>query len=426
MESCLLVQKNLNGRAKFISIKVDGDTVSREWGIVGGKTQTTSNTYDFINKGKANQLDPIMSAKADYDRIIATKTKEGYMITESLEMKIDLNANSVMNFKDLPTQFCCSKPNTSIAEKKADALIKKGLGKFFIKANGMCHFILVTPEKKIKIYTRRMDDHTTKYPAIVEAAEILDMPPNTLLITEFIVDPVYKLPHMAGFKAIAKISRSDTVKGKVKEDVSQTLKLQEQYPIKAMVFNVLYWDSEDLTSKPYKTILEHFIYPLCLMEVPQDGFIVPTLVSLNSYAAAMAWAEENRKEYEGLVLWELDKNAEITYSGKPNRRACYKVKAFQEDDVIAYGYLEGDGDKQGLIGALQIGKYDEQGNIVPMGKCGSGLTDEMCDPALWEFPCVIEIRYDQRFPTGSYQFPRFSKIHSEKVPSEVVVDEDGM
>jgi ATP-dependent DNA ligase len=124
----------------------------------------------------------------------------------------------------------------------------------------------------------------------------------------------------------------------------------------------------------------------------------------------------------------MEENAEITYNGKPSRRACYKLKATREDDVVAYGWEEGSGAKQGKVGSLLIGKYNSEGKIVPLGKVGSGLKIKQgeCEIDYWEFPCVIEIEYEQRFPTGSYQFPRFSKKHGEKVPSEVILDQNGM
>ena len=259
METCLLAQKNSNNRVKFIKIVVDGDTVAREWGILDGKVQSTSNTYDYINKGKANELNPSMAAKADYDRIIATKTKEGYVIVNDLKSNVDIGNNDKMDFENLPTQFCCSKPNTSITERKADSLLKSGLGKCFVKENGLCHFVLITPEKKVKIYTRRMDEHTIKYPYIVECIEKLDLPANSLLITEFIIDASLKIPHMEGFKLMSKISRTNTVKGKVKEDVSEAIALQDKYPVKAMLFYILYLDGECFTSVSYDQVLK-FIY----------------------------------------------------------------------------------------------------------------------------------------------------------------------
>jgi len=423
MQNITLVQKNTNGRVKFIQLELEGDTVSRTWGLVDGKTQQTSNTYDFINKGKANQLDPVQAAKEDYERIIQTKTKEGYLVTDALDTLPKLG-DDVMDFDELPVQFCCSKPNTKILDKKANLLIKNKNSKYMLKYNGLCSYILITPKREVKIYTRRIDDFTSKFPSIVEAVKKLNLPANTLLVTEFVIDPDLNIPHMEAFKLMSSISRSDTLKGKVKEDVTHTLFLQEEHPVKAVVFNVLFYDSKNLTNEPYSVILNDY-FPMFGPNNPiQDKLITPFSMEFNTHEDAILWAEENKLQYEGLVLWEMDANAEITFNGKPSRRACYKVKASQDDDVVAYGFNEGTGDHQGKIGSLKIGKYDSDGNLVDLGKCGSGIADDMCDPILWTFPCVVEIKYDQRFPTGKYQFPRFSCVHLEKVPTDIILDDD--
>ena len=74
MQQCILVQKNSSGRVKYIILTQNLDVVDRVWGLIDGKFQETSNTYDYINKGKANQLNPEQAAEADFDRIIQTKT----------------------------------------------------------------------------------------------------------------------------------------------------------------------------------------------------------------------------------------------------------------------------------------------------------------------------------------------------------------
>ncbi len=70
---------------------------------------------------------------------------------------------------------------------------------------------------------------------------------------------------------------------------------------------------------------------------------------------------------------------------------------------------------------------DLEGEMVPMGRVGSGIKIKQgeCELEFWPFPCVIQISFDQRFPTGAYQFPRFDKKHEDKIPSDIVVDKDG-
>lgn len=426
VQEIILVQLHSGGRVKFIILKCVGDIVYREWGLIDGKTQTTSNKYDYINKGKANELNPVQAADADYNRLIDTKLKEGYIVVDSLD-NIPKLAPPDMDFDNLPVQFCCSKPNISITEKKCKDLIAAGDAGFFIKENGSCHYALITSGGNVKIYTRRMDDCTVKYPRLVEAIQGVGFIPKTLLALELCVDQTEEFnTHISRFKRFQRISKSDVVAGKVKDDITKTLQLQEETPVFGLLFNILFLDGQDYTTRPYRYIIK-MLKEAASMDVT-NTIRAPKEIELSSYSEAMAWAKNRLNTVEGLVLWEMSKNAEITYNGKPNRRACYKIKAVREDDVIAYDWLEGTGAKQGKVGSLLIGKYNKElTEIVPMGRVGSGLKIKQgeCEVDYWDFPCVVEIQYAQRFETGHYQFPSFIKKHEDKSPEDVVVDEDG-
>ncbi len=424
MEKIILVQKNIHGRVKFIILTLEDAVVSREWGLIDGKTQTTSNTYDFINKNKTNELSPSEAALDDFNRLTIKKKKEGYIEVEYLDKLPDLEASN-MNLDNLPVQFCCSKPHTKITKKTLDKLIAKNLVRFFIKENGLCHFVLITSKNEVKIYSRRIDDHTRKYPKLVKAFDNLKLPAGTLIAIELVVDDsIYKM-HMERFQRVSSISKSDVLNGQVQESIEKTLALQEETPVVAMIFNILYLKGIDNTTTSYDLNIE---LAQDIESYDTSGFIkTPREISFSSYDEAYVWVKNNKLTIEGLVVWNKEENAEITYNGKPNRRACYKLKAVAEDDVVAYDWLEGSGSKQGKIGSLLIGKYNSEGELIPLGKVGSGLKPKQgdCEVENWIFPCVIEIEYEQRFPTGKYQFPRFSKKHEDKIPSDILLDERG-
>lgn len=424
MQQCILVQRNSSGRVKYIILNQDLDVVDREWGLVDGKSQQTSNTYDFINKGKANQLDPEQTAITDFERIIQTKTKEGYIITDSLDNLPDLDSNEI-NFDDLPVEFSCSKPNVKISDKKLNVLIKNGKIKLDRKYNGLCHFIAINSVGDVRVYTRRIDDHTAKYPDLVKSVRKQFFPPNTLLIGELVVDPNLNIPHMTGFKLISQISKSNTVKGKLKDDLTKSFNYQKEHKVRCAIFNILYYHGNPVWQEPYEYIVENYISKLPLVH-DDDVIFQPEVSNSNSASEIRNRAKEIIDLTEGFVAWDLDQSVEVTFNGKPKRRACYKIKASRDDDVVAYGWREGTGDHQGQIGSLLIGKFDKDGAFVDLGRVGSGLEDKECNPDNWEFPCVIEIKYDQRFPTGKYQFPRFTKIHEDKFPEDIIIDENGM
>jgi ATP-dependent DNA ligase len=424
MQQCILVQENSSGRVKYIILTQNEDVVDRVWGLIDGKFQETSNTYDYINEGKANQLNPEQAAVSDYNRIIQTKTKEGYIITDSLDNLPDLDDNQ-MNFDSLPVEFCCSKPNTKIEDKKLNVLIKNDKVKIDRKYNGLCHFVSINSIGNVKIYTRRIDDHTAKYPDLVKSIKKQNFPPNTLLIGELVVDPILNIPHLEGFKLISQISKSNTVKGKLKDDLTKSFDYQKKHKVRYAIFNILFYDDVPVWQKSYGYIVEKYISKFPTVH-DNDVIFQPETLNFDSAIETRKRAKEIIDLTEGFVAWDLDQSVEVTFNGKPKRRACYKIKASRDDDVIAYSWKEGAGDHQGQIGSLLIGKFDEDGDFIDLGRVGSGLEDKECDPDNWEFPCVIEIKYDNRFPTGKYQFPRFTKVHEDKFPEDIIVDKNGM
>jgi len=427
MQIITLAQLNKHGRTKYITLTLNGDTLDREWGLMEGKTQTTSHTYKTINQGKANELTPEQAAEADYNRVIQTKTKEGYTEWDlsqkaATPLKADHEALSGMDFNSIPTEFCCSKPIAKPNQKKIDKALAKNKAWVEVKYNGLCHYVLCTPGGKIKLYTRRMDDHTAKYPALVkQLEEDKVLHPCSIAIGELCADPLLGLPHMEAFKVACEIARVDTLEGKLKEDQTEALRRQEATPMKLAIFGLLYEGRKPVTQTAGE-VYQNFISKLPHLDATKIYF-KPILIGMNSLKEAqeLLTLEVNIHQFEGAVVWMSDESLEVTFNGKPLRRAAYKVKVEKEDDVIAYAWEEGKGDQQGKIGALKIGKLNDNGEMQDLGKVGSGLTDAERDPALWTFPQVIEITYNEVFPTGKYQFPRFSKKHEDKLPEDCTV-----
>jgi len=406
-----LEQPSSTGRTKFIELTLEPPTLHREWGLVGGKTQKTSHTYDYVNKGKSNELTPEEASIERFDRLVAKKQKEGYRTPDQVSESEQVKG---LDFTYLPTEFCCSKP----IQKLAPAKIDKGRCKFFMKYNGLCHYILIDKDCEVRIYTRRMDDHTAKYPDIVEDVKKKNFPAGTVLISELTVPVCLEskqyLTHMESFKRISEIAKKDTLEGKLKEDQTESLRRQERHPVYAVVFGVLYYDGKPIWEthtydEMYKTYIQDLVGRLT----------APEPMPFTTLDEAQAFLKDTGDRYEGLVAWMLDEKMEVSFNGKPKRRAAYKVKVSKEMDVIAYDWVEGKGDRQGVIGALKIGEYLPDGTWKDLGTVGSGIEDADAEPSLWEFPCVIEVKYDNRFPTGKFQFPRFVKVHEDKTVKDL-------
>jgi len=435
-----MIETKLVQRNKYIVLELDNRTLTTRWGKIGGKEQKTSHTYDAINVGKKNELSPGDAAYADYFRKRTKKEREGYIRVSKIVEQVA--AEEKLNFNSPQTSFTLSKPVTKISDKALQKLIDSDNAVFGEKENGMCHWVIIDSKSKVKIFTRRMNDHTSKYPGIVKAFENVMAHPDLakefpkaqssyMSRSAFAVELVVgNSNHHTGFRLLQEISKSNTLKGECKEDQSKALSLQKVNTVRACVFACLYagtfpvWKTNCRTS--LKTVDEMF--PL---KSEGETLFKPVELEFDTVAEVKQYIKDQEERLEGLVVWDKTKAMEVTFNGKPRRRAAYKIKVPREGDVIAYGWTEGTGDHQDNIGALQIGRirstpsgkviYDQ--NLLDYGRCGSGISDELMNPDLWEFPCVIEIEYEYHEPTGKFKFPRFSKVHEDKQIWECVAEE---
>lgn len=414
----ILIKKRQDGKPQFLQLDLKGSVLKREYGIVGGAVHGTSHKYEGVNIGKSNEKSPEVVAEEDYHRLIKTKTQEGYEITENLENTSVLDQSTFFTLDSIPESFCISKPKQTISISKIDQVLETGKGKFFVKYNGIGHYILIKPTGEIVIYTRRWCDHTKKYPEIVTAVAQQGWPNGTLIYSEFCIDPTLKIPHMTAFLLMSQINKADVANGICKEEVPKSLALQEKHRVRAAMLYVLYCDNRPAYEYPLNVNLNSLSVKASHLSKGEAVF-VPREVPINSGRAAMQLVKENKDTIEGLVLLDLSSSIEVTFNGKPNRCASWKVKSRGDTDVITDGYIEGKGKHQGRIGSLKICQYDTENNRIDLGSVG-GLSDIDRDPTSWEFPCVIEVKYDQRFPdTGKFQFGRFSKRHEDKLPEDV-------
>ena len=251
----ILVKNNSRGKPQYQKVLLDDSVVSREWGLIGGKVQQTSNEYKVVNAGKANELSPQEAALAGFTRIVKKKLKEGYLKTQSLNNLPDLNQEINIDLDNIPESFCVSKPTQKVSVAALDKLIASGNAKFFIKYNGLCHYILIKADGEIKLFTRRWYDHTRKYPEIVKEVAEAKYPNGTLLVAEFCIDPSLKIPHMTAFKLMSSISKSDTKAGICKSELPKTIARQKEHRVRAAVISILYSQGTKTWDYEYKFIL---------------------------------------------------------------------------------------------------------------------------------------------------------------------------
>ena len=411
-----LVRKEASGKVRFLTLLLTLNQIRKEWGMIDGKTQIKNSEYKTKNAGKSNERSADLAALDEFNKVIKKKKDEGYVITESLTELPTFSDPFAFDLDDIPKTFCCSKPIKKITEEEIDEVISLGSSKVFVKYNGGCHYIQVNSTGIVNIYTRRWDDHTTKYPAIVQAVRELELPPNTLLMVELCIDPLLQIDHIAAFKLFSSISKTDTLNGACKPSQEDSLALQQVHQVKAAAFAYLYYDGEQLWDKPYKQMLTHLSVDYSPLS-SGDILFMPQDIKNASGAGLMSLLRDYKDLIEGFILWDTSKAMKVTMNGKPDRKASWKVKARGETEVIAYAGEEGK--VPGEYGSIAIGRYNAAGEFIPLGTV-AGLKDEEKKPEWWTFPCVIEITYDNIFKdTGHFQFGNFSQKHLDKKPEDI-------
>lgn len=97
----------------------------------------------------------------------------------------------------------------------------------------------------------------------------------------------------------------------------------------------------------------------------------------------------------------------------------WKVKPVRTIDCVVYDRLPGIGKHHGRIGSLMIGLYDERGRLLPVGKVGTGLSDEQRELP-WERwkGSVVEVEYDSIAGRGKLRMPVFLRARDDKPARE--------
>ena len=141
-----------------------------------------------------------------------------------------------------------------------------------------------------------------------------------------------------------------------------------EVPVFYMIFDVIYLDGRLLLKDRYADRRRR------LEALKLAGPAWQTPAYERGQGRVMLEASE-RGGLEGVMAKRLDSVYEI------GRRspAWLKVKNHQRQELVIAGWLEGQGRRAGLPGALLVGYYDADGKFVFAGKVGTGFTEKMLD-----------------------------------------------
>ena len=277
----------------------------------------------------------------------------------------------------------------------------------------------------VKLQGRRLLDATARYPEIRAIADVISS-------HEIVLDgEVVALDHEGRPSFGLLQQRMNVAEG------AALRRVVREVPVVYMIFDLLYLDGHQTVGLPYterRRLLEGLSLSGPSWQTPSyhvgDG-------------AALLDATRARG-LEGLVAKRLDS----VY--RPGRRTAswVKVKNVNRQELVVGGWLRGQGNRAGRLGALLVGYY-QGGELRYAGRVGSGFTDQELDrldgrlgplarsttpftapPDLppevirsgqWVEPSLVaEVAFSEWTHLGTLRAPRYKGMRTDVDPRSVV------
>ncbi len=272
---------------------------------------------------------------------------------------------------------------------------------------------------QVKVYTRSLDDVTTRLPEVVEAT--LALPVHDLVADgEAIALRPDQRPHRFQVTA-SRFGRSVDVAG---AHAAQSLSV--------FFFDILHRDGLDLLDAPTTERLA------ALDELIPAQHRVDRLATSDASAAADFLAATLAAGHEGVMA----KAPSVPYQAGRRGAGWLKVKPVHTLDLVVLAVEWGSGRRRGKLSNIHLGARDPAtGGFVMVGKTFKGMTDAMLDWQTARFTelavggtdgCVVEVRPEQvveialdgvqgstRYPGGvALRFARVVRYRDDKSPAE--------
>jgi len=309
---------------------------SFSWMIVGDKSIRKLLDKAFGNLPDIGRLAEGLKQNKDY---------ESYLKNIHLEPGTPV-ASKLVEREKLPEKVWERMPNC-IVQPKLDGL------------RGQIHF----DSKDVHIFSRNMETMTDQFPEIIKS------------IKELGVDSIILDSEIIGFDNGEYLTYQETMQRKRKYDIG---KFSKDFPVKAMCFDILFLNGEDLTNKS----LEKRIQILSnLMQKKTDGLEMLETKQMKSLDELTLYFEDNiNLGLEGIITKEFDS---IYEPGTRNYKwiklkANTKSELVDTIDVVVMGYYSGRGQRSEYgVGSLLTGVYDPEKDLYyTIGKVGSGIKDD--------------------------------------------------
>jgi ATP-dependent DNA ligase I len=269
----------------------------------------------------------------------------------------------------------------------------------------------------VAVYTRSLDDITSRVPEVVEAA--LALPVTAVVLDgEAIALRPDGRPQPFQVTASRVGSRGDPAA------------LRAATPLSPVLFDVLHLDGADLLDAPGAE------RAAALAAVVPEEVRVPRVVAGTVPEASAAFAAALDRGHEGVVV----KSLSTPYEAGRRGAGWLKVKPRHTLDLVVLAVERGHGRRTGWLSNLHLGARDPAGGFVMLGKTFKGLTDEMLrwqterlgalavDDSGWVVrvrpELVVEVAFDgvqtsPRYPGGvALRFARVLRYREDKTAAD--------
>lgn len=408
MKTTRLYHRRSDGRIKVWQVSVNKNVVVQKWGELDGRMQST--THRVQGNQRATDVE---RARHRYDRLVEHRRKKGYVDTiDTVRDTITVKPVDVSQafFDRLPQSFAPAKPQKTFDPNEMARWDADGRLIIQRKRDGMRHYLVSDHHGYIRVYTSGKDEATDTYEELLKG---FSMPPCTIYDAELTVTEPSK-GDRDGFVIVSSIARSNAPRGRSMIKLAQNMGAKVQF----LVFDILWLRGKPVYQKPYED--RYGLLDVLLVDGTSAVQLMPKLTG----GLKEAMAQIKKHKWEGLVIWRRDQSTMVRLNGSPIRTNCWKLKPVGEEDVVVTGFEYGKGRNADVVGKFRIAVLDPgvKGHrgmkLIPMGKCGTGLTDRDREEALnWKYPCVIQIEYDQKSEKG-FRFPVFIRKRDDKKVSE--------
>ncbi|MGH9033869.1 MAG: non-homologous end-joining DNA ligase, partial [Acidimicrobiia bacterium] len=209
-------------------------------------------------------------------------------------------------------------------------------------------------------------------------------------------------------------------------------RLAREVPVVFLAFDLLWLDGHSTLELPYtdrRRLLEQLGVDGVSWQTPPYYLDGPALCEATRDAGL-----------EGVVAKRLDS----PYQPGTRSRTWLKVKNHQAQELVIGGWLPGQGAREGSIGALLLGYYDDEARFRYAGKVGTGFTaSELAhlrkllaplrrdtspfdpparirDATYVEPRLVAQVRFTEWTKAGVVRHPAYLGLRDDKDPTEVV------